>query len=152
MGTQTGKRSIRVLALGVLLLCLLGGIYSWQAVSADIKNPRANFWRVVRQGVPGFTTVTSQGHHILIQNGGENWREIRNGLLMRGSQWFLALGLIGMGLFYFFVGTDKLEKPRSGVKIERFTLRERILHWYTALLFILMAVTGLSLLLARLAL
>ena len=152
MGTQTGKRSIRVLALGVLLLCLVGGIYSWQAVSADIKNPRANFWRVVRQGVPGFTTVTSQGHHILIQNGGENWREIRNGLLMRGSQWILALGLIGMGLFYFFVGSDKLEKPRSGVKIERFTLGERILHWYTALLFVIMAVTGLSLLLGRLAL
>ena len=39
-------------------------------------------------------------------------------------------------LFYLFVGKDKLEKPRSGIKIERYTLGERILHWYTALLFV----------------
>jgi formate dehydrogenase subunit gamma len=44
-------------------------------------------------------------------------------------------------------------KTRSpGVKIERFTLGERVLHWYTALLFTTMAVTGLSLLLGRVAL
>jgi len=152
MGTQTGKRSIGVLAAGALLLCLFTGIYYWQAIGADIENPRANFWRVVRQGIPGFTTVSSQGHKILIQNGGENWREIRNGLIMRGSQWVLALALIAMGLFYFFVGSDKLEKPRSGVKIERFILGERVLHWYIALLFTIMAITGLSLLLGRLAL
>ena len=152
MGTQTGKRSISVLALSALLLCFLSGIYYWQAAGADIRNPHANFWRVVRQGIPGFTTVTSQGYKILIQNGGENWRGIRNSLLMRGSQGILAAALIAMGLFYFFVGSDKLEKPRSGIKIERFTFRERILHWYTALLFVIMAVTGLSLLLGRLAL
>jgi formate dehydrogenase subunit gamma len=152
MGTQTGKRSIRTLALGALFLCLLSGIWYWQAVGEEMKNPRGNFWREVRQGTPGFTTVTSQGHKVLIQNSGENWREVRNGFLLRGSQWVLALALTGMILFYFFAGTDHLEKPRSGVKIERFTLGERILHWGTALLFITLAVTGLSLLLARLAL
>ncbi len=152
MGTQSGKRNIRVLALGALFLCLLIGIGYWQAGGEDAKNPRANFWREVRQGTPGFTTVTSPGHKVLIQNSGENWREVRNGLLLRGSQWVLALALIGMALFYFFAGSDRLEKPRSGVKIERFTLGERILHWSTALLFIILAVTGLSLLLGRLAL
>jgi formate dehydrogenase subunit gamma len=150
MGTPTGKRSNRLLALGALLLCLAGGIYYWQAMGADGENPRGNFWRVVRQGTPGFTTVTTQGHKVLIQNGGENWREIRNGPLMRGSQWILGLALLGVGLFYFLVGSDELEKPRSGVKIERFTLGERVLHWYTAVLFITMAITGLSLLLGRL--
>ena len=152
MGTQTGKRSLHVFAVGALLLCLLGGIWYWQAVGEEMKNPRGNFWREVRQGTPGFTTVTSQGQKVLIQNGGENWREIRNGLLLRGSQWVLSLALIGMGLFYFFAGSDRLEKPRTGVKIERFSLGERILHWGTALLFIIMAVTGLGLLLGRLAL
>ena len=152
MVTPTGKRRIRLLALGALLLCLAGGVCYWQAVGAGEENPRGNFWRVVRQGNPGFTTVTTQGHKVLIQNAGENWREIRNGFLMRGSQWVLGLALIGMGLFYFFVGTDRLEKPRSGVRIERFTLGERVLHWTTAVLFITMAVTGLSLLLGRLAL
>jgi formate dehydrogenase subunit gamma len=68
------------------------------------------------------------------------------------SQWLIVLALAAMGLFYKFVGPDKLEKPRSGVKVERYTRRDRILHWYTAVLFIVMAVTGLSLLLGRILL
>ncbi len=59
------------------------------------------------------------------------------------------MALVVMGLFYMRVGQDKLEKPRSGVKIERYHPWERILHWYTAVLFVIMAITGLSLLLGR---
>ena len=128
---------------------MLGGILSFQAAGEDISNPRANFWRLVRDGIPGFTKVTTAGHKILIVNSGENWREFRNGFLMPFSQWILVLALAGIGVFYKKVGTDKLEGPRSGVKIERFTKRERILHWYTAAVFIVMALTGLCLLLGR---
>jgi len=152
MSTQTAKRTTGIFIFSLLFLLLLAGIFYWQAVGADVSNPRANFWRVVRNGIPGFTKVTTAGHHILILNSGENWREIRNGLLMRGSQWILALALIGAGLFYFIVGSDKLEKPRSGVRIGRFTLGERVMHWYIAAVFIIMGITGLSLLLGRLAL
>jgi formate dehydrogenase subunit gamma len=152
MVAQTRRRTTGLFILGTLFLLLLSGIYYWQAVGADISNPHANFWRAVRHGIPGFTTVSSEGHKVLIQNSGENWREIRNGFIIRGSQWVLAVALLAMGLFYLIVGKDKLEKPRSGVKIERFALGERVLHWYTALVFIIMAITGLSLLLGRLAL
>ncbi len=152
MRTRTGRRRIGLLAVAGLLLCLFACIYYWQAGAADVKNPHANFWRAVRNGVSGFTKVTTAGHHILIVNSGENWRQMRNGLIMRGSQWVLAVALIAMCLFYLIVGSDKLEKPRSGVKIERFTLGERILHWYTAFLFVIVAITGLSLFLGRLAL
>jgi formate dehydrogenase subunit gamma len=149
MVRQTVKRTFSLLVMGTLFLLLTGGIIYWQAVGADMSNPHSNFWRVVRQGIPGFTTVTSEGHKVLILNSGENWREIRNGLIMPFSQWVLALALAAMGLFYFFVGPDKLEQPRSGIRIERYTLGERVLHWYTALLFVTMAVTGLSMLLGR---
>jgi formate dehydrogenase subunit gamma len=152
MATQTRRRTISFLAVGALLLSLLSGILYWQAIGADMSNPHANFWRVVRQGIPGFTTVSSEGHKVLIVNSGENWRGIRNGLIMRMSQAVLAIALLAMGLFYIFVGKDRLEKPRSGVKIQRYTLGERVLHWYTALAFIIMAITGLSLLLGRLVL
>jgi formate dehydrogenase subunit gamma len=150
MAGQTTKRNVSLLAGGVLLL-LLFGVYYGLVISADMGNPHANFWRTVRQGVPGFTTVTSEGHKVLIRNGGENWREIRNGLLMRYAQWLPALALVVMGVFYSMVGKDRLEKPRSGIKIERYTLRERLLHWYTAVLFITMAITGLSIILGRVA-
>jgi formate dehydrogenase subunit gamma len=152
MSTQTAKRIVSALLMGSLLMIFMAGILSRHAISADPMNPRAEFWRVVREGIPGFMKAPAEGHPVLIQNAGENWREIRNGFLMRMAQGLIALALIGMALFYRFVGPDKLEKPRSGTKIERFSRRERILHWSTALLFIIMAVTGLSLLLGRLTL
>lgn len=151
MATQTTKRSVSFLAGGVLLL-LLSGAYYGLVIGADMSNPHANLWRAVRQGIAGFMTAPLEGHPVLIQNGGENWRELRNGYLMRYAQWLPGLALVVMGIFYGLVGKDKLEKPRSGVRIERYTLRERLLHWYTAVLFVIMALTGLSIILGRVAL
>jgi len=152
MATRTVKRTVGLFVLGTLLVFLMSGILYWQAIGADVSNPRANMWRVVREGFQGFTKVTTAGHKILIVNSGENWREFRNSLLMPFSQWIIAVALVVMGLFYMRIGPDKLEKPRSGVLIERYTLGERVLHWYTAVLFVIMAVTGLSLLLGRILL
>ena len=151
MSTQKGKKAVSLFVLGALL-ALLAGAYYLQAGGDDAANPRGNFWRVVRHGIPAYSSTPEQGHTVLIVNSGENWREIRNGLLMPFSQWLLVLALAVLGLFYKFVGPDKLEEPRTGVMIERYTRSERILHWYTAFLFIAMAVTGLSLLLGRLLL
>jgi formate dehydrogenase subunit gamma len=150
MATQTRIRVVSLLMLGLLLLFLFSGILYWQAYSADLSNPRSDFWRIVRQGFPAYTSTPSQGHTILIQNGGENWREIRNGLLIPYSQGLLAIAVAAVGLLYLFTGGEKLEKPRSGIMIERHTLAERVLHWYTAVLFIIMGVTGLNILLGRL--
>ncbi len=152
MTTQTRIRAVRFFTLGMLLLFLIGGILYWQAVGADLSNPRANFWRVVRQGVPAYTSTPSQGHTILIVNSGENWRELRNGLIVRFSPWVFAVVLVIMGLLYLFAGREKLKKPPSGIMIKRYNLGERILHWYTAVVFITMGLTGLSLLWGRAAL
>ena len=152
MTTKSNHRRIRRLVVIALLLALLGGVMYNQLIASDPGNPRANFWRVVRDGVPAYTSTPAQGHTILILNSGENWREIRNGLIARISPWVILLALMGMAAFYLIVGQDKLEKPRSGVKIERYTFGERFLHWYTALFFIVMAITGLCLLLGRIVL
>ena len=63
MATQTRKRTVSFLVVGALLLVLLSGVFYWQAVGADISNPRANFWRVVRQGVPGLHIDAVAGTH-----------------------------------------------------------------------------------------
>lgn len=151
MATQTRMRTVKFLTWLAFLFLLLSGILYWQAIGTDLSNPHANLWRMVRAGVPSYTSTPAQGHTILIQNGGENWREFRNGFLIRYYPWIIILALVAMAIFYLSVGKDKLERPRSGVKIERFTINEQLLHWYTALLFIIMAVTGLSLLLGRVA-
>jgi formate dehydrogenase subunit gamma len=146
------NRLVVYLTLGTVVLFLLGGAIYLQATgAADPANPRANFWRVVRHGISGYSSTPSQGHTVLIQNGGENWREIRDILLVKYSPWVLGVALGIMFLFYLAIGGDKLKEPRSGKKITRFTLGERLLHWYTATLFIVMAITGLSMLLGRTA-
>ncbi len=152
MTTQMRMRTVSFLAAAALLFSLMSGILYWQAVGADPSNPRGNFWRVVREGVPAYTSTPAQGHTVLIVNGGENWREIRNGFIMRFSQWVPLIVLAAIALLYLIVGGDKLERPRSGVKVERWTFGERFLHWYTAVMFIIMGVSGLSLLLGRVAL
>jgi len=146
LSPHLSTRRLRV-ALVVLLVFLLGGFFM---VFAQLENnPRANFWRAVREGVPGYTSVDSEAHKVLIQNSGQNWRQIRNGPMANIAPWVLAAVLAVLGLFYVTAGTDRLEEPRAGVKIKRFTLAERMLHWITAILFILMAITGLSMLFGR---
>ncbi len=143
-----GLREIHgYLALGALLVVLLGTTFYLLAAGAD--NPRADFWREVRQGASGYTASSSEGHSVLIQNGGENWREVRNLLLVKYSPWLMGGVLAAIIVFHLIKGGDKLERPRSGIMIERYNLFERLLHWYTALLFVLLAITGLSILLGR---
>jgi formate dehydrogenase subunit gamma len=152
MRTQSRSLSARTLAAGLLVLALASLLAGWRAGAEDLSNPHANLWRAVRQGIAGFMTAPAEAHRVLIQNSGENWRELRNGVLVRFSPWILVAALAGAGLFYAAVGKDKLEKPRSGVRLVRYTKGERVLHWYTASLFVVMALTGLSLLLGRAAL
>ena len=150
MTTQMRIRAVGFCALGVLLLLLFSSTLRQTAGSAEQGNPRADFWRSVRQGTPAYASTPSPGHTVLIQNGGENWRVIRNGFILPFAQWILALAMVALGLFYLFTGGEKLEQPRSGILIERYTGGERVLHWYTAALFIVMGLTGLTLLLGRL--
>ncbi|KJS32525.1 MAG: hypothetical protein VR64_06315 [Desulfatitalea sp. BRH_c12] len=134
-----------------LCLCLLCVLTLSAVIMAQERgpNPRGDFWGSVREGVSGYTAVSSAGHDVLIHNGGQNWREIRNGLIAGISPWILAGVFTAIMLFFLIVGKDKLEEPRSGIRIARFSLAERILHWFTALFFIILALTGASNLFGR---
>jgi len=147
MTTLAKKPWNRYLLWGAVLLVLLGCAIYLQA--AEQTNPRADFWRLVRNGVPGYTSVSSEGHAVLIQNGGENWRELRNLVIINITPWVIGLALVAMGVFHLVVGGDKLKEPRTGEMVERYRGWEIALHWYTAVLFIILAITGLSILLGR---
>jgi formate dehydrogenase subunit gamma len=146
-----------VLLLALPLAPLVGfpavGISPAWAQSADPAaeeaNPRANFWRAVRKGDAGYSAVSGQETGVLIQNGGENWRALRNGPLTLYGGWFLVGVAVAILLFYLVRGTVKLERGRSGLTVPRWSAFERIVHWYTAMLFLLLMITGLSLLFGR---
>jgi len=125
------------------------GLQDVQAQNAARKaNPRANFWRAVREGNSGYTSVRGQETGVLIQNG-QNWRQIRNGLVANYGGWFLFITFLAI-LFYFAnKGTLPIHEGRSRVLIKRWSAAERILHWLTAIMFVILAITGLSTLFGR---
>ncbi len=144
-----------IIVFGAMFLPLTGYLYvdlvSAEAANAEQTNPRANYWRAVREGNAGY--VASQGPYTtntLVQNGGQNWRQVRNGPIATYGPWLLAIVVLAIGIFHISTsGGIKLGQPRSGKTVLRWTLGERVLHWYTAILFIILAVSGLSLLFGK---
>lgn len=115
----------------------------------SMPGTQPDFWRDAAQGVSGRTQSNSPGADTLIMVEGERWREIRNHWISPGGAIALGGSLGAITLFYLLVGQVKLEHPRTGRKIERWTRWDRVIHWYVASLFIILGITGLSILYAK---
>ena len=123
-----------------------------QSTAAD-ANERSEFWRQVRVGGEGYSSVVGTSvnpeTNVLYNTTGQTWREIRNGLIANYGGWFLFLVVISILVFFSARGRVDLDEPASGRRVKRWSRLERTLHWYTAILFICLAITGLSLLFGR---
>ncbi len=109
----------------------------------------APMWREAVTGTPQSTTLPAREGGVLIQKGGEQWRQFRNGEVTRKGGWALV-GLLGLiTLFYLYRGQIKVSQPASGRMIERFTFVERCVHWANAICFSLLAITGLLMLFGK---
>lgn len=113
------------------------------------EEQRRDFWREARKGTTGYSAVTGPEAGVLIQSGGDIWRSAREGPLLRWSGWVLLIVIAAIALFHLIVGSAKLAHPRTGRTVTRWSVFERIMHWYTAILFIILAITGLALLFGR---
>jgi formate dehydrogenase subunit gamma len=139
---------IKMPPLLVLLITLLFSTMA-NAAPSDAKVAGfagADYWQVVKQGDQGSTQAQGEEAGQLINVAGEEWRHWRN-------QWVTPAGAIAIGgtlailvIFYLLVGQKKLDAPRSGQVIERWKRLDRANHWTVAILFIILAVSGLSLL------
>jgi formate dehydrogenase subunit gamma len=119
-------------------------------VAEQQANPRSDMWRQARQSQRGTTTVT--GPYVtseLITNVGQNWRQFRMGPLVTYGSYLLIGVLAAIALFFLVRGRIRLEHGRSGMTVPRWTAGERAAHWFTASTFIILAITGLSLLFGR---
>lgn len=89
---------------------------------------------------------------VLVQRGGNTWRVLRNGPLatITGTL-VLGVPLLLFG-FYLLVGPMTTGVPDSGRRIERFSLWDRIVHWATAISFLVLALTGLIIMFGKLVL
>lgn len=144
--------TLALLLLGTLALPLTGylvtGVGSVDAAAQQDSNPRADYWREVREGDQGVTTAQGPETGILIQNGGQNWRQLRQGPVTTYGAIALGIVILLIVVFHVGIGRAKLE-TRTGKTITRWSMLDRVLHWYVAILFIILAITGLALLYGR---
>ena len=126
----------------------LSGEQAYAQVTND-QNQRANFWRAVREGVPGYSAVSGPESGVLINNGGQNWRQLRNGIIANYGGWAIVIALGVIALFFLLRGRIKIDEEQSGLTVPRWKTWERVMHWYTAIMFVILAISGLSMLFGR---
>ncbi|WP_405229771.1 formate dehydrogenase subunit gamma [Lentisalinibacter sediminis] len=111
-------------------------------------NPRAEYWRAVREGTEGYSAVSGRESGVLIQNGGENWQEVRNGPVTFLGASLIIAAIIALAAKHIVLGGQKLSE-RTGRTITRWSAFERTMHWFVAISFIILSITGLSLIFGR---
>ncbi len=114
----------------------------------DKSNPRADYWREVRGGNAGYSAVQGQETDVLIQSQGQTWRELRDGPVLHLGLWGVGSILVVLAIYHLMTGGYKLQ-GRTGRKILRWPGIDRFIHWYTAVLFLVLAISGFSLLWGR---
>lgn len=162
----------RNLALAALLFCMLVSMLAaLPAARAAVPNRDAVPAYAEEQTImqveqntpePGFGDADSGKRHIdrhfikpfslqpepdvLVQRGGNTWRTLRNGPIATIAGALMLLMLLALFLFWRIVGPAPMESPPSGRRIRRFSAWDRLVHWVTAVSFILLALTGLTIL------
>ena len=104
----------------------------------------SDMWRRVRRGDTFNLTGTGMGTPVLIQSKGESWRALRNGPISFWGGWLIVASVVVTVLFFLVKGRINIEGGRSGTILQRFTDAERMVHWFVAVLFVLLALSGLS--------
>ncbi len=152
-----GGESWRMLLSTVLFLWVLlsQNLYAATAPKVDgvsYENPGAQLWRDIRQrdgNVQGTTQIKGMDSNVWMNVSGEAWRQYRMLSLIPRAGIAILATLIAVILFRLIRGQIKIQAGRSSKKILRFTLNQRVVHWVAAVLFIILAVTGIVLLFGR---
>jgi formate dehydrogenase subunit gamma len=102
----------------------------------------APVWRAVRSGAEHTTNLPGREMGVLIQTGGEDWRQLRPSIYSIGGGVIAAVLAVLMAV-YAIRGPVRLHESPTGRYIRRFSTLERIAHWSMGLSFVVLALTGL---------
>ena len=106
-------------------------------------------WHDMRLGVSGTVSIPDANAATLIQSQGQDWRLLHGDLVIPYGWRILAAVLAVLAVFFLIRGRIRIKGGRSGRVMPRFSLVERVVHWFTASLFVLLGVSGLILLFGR---
>ena len=137
-------------------LFLAGGALAQQGVEAQqqrqITQPGNNapMWREVRkEGEQHYTSIKGRETGVLVQSAGETWRQIRNGPVTFYGGWLVVLVSLAILAFYFAKGPVKLHERPTGRVVHRFSGFEQVVHWCTAISFVVLGLSGLIMLFGK---
>ena len=102
-------------------------------------------WGTVSEA-PQYASIPGRETNVLIQGEGREWREFRNGKVTVYGGWIIAIAFLAMIAFYLVKGPIRLKDAETGRLVERFNAVERASHWTMAISFVLLALTGATIL------
>ena len=144
------------------MLCLL--IPQWSAADGPPResaysegvtaiNPGGDLWREIRQRdgtvLDGTSQVKGVDSGVLINEQGYRWAQFRVSKLSRYGGIAVAAVFVIIVAFFALRGQIKIEGGPTGSMVQRYSTFERIVHWTLAIVFLILALTGLILLLGR---
>ncbi len=145
----------------LLAIAILLALSSTGAAALDLPQNRPNpdhdalLQQLQRQTemppgqIGGFVHIPDTKAGVLVQPMGRTFRDVRT----RYQPWFdaalILIAVAAMAALYFFAGPMRVAKDPAGRTIRRFTWFERLVHWFTAVSFIWLALTGLNLVFGR---
>lgn len=143
------------LCLLITLPLLPYGVYAYtQDTSSHTSTVLAtDLWRAVRQRdgstLPSYTQMKQKDAATLINTGGQEWRHFRMQQLIPISAWVLGLLAFIILLYHFVRGKMTVSGGASNQQILRFSRLQRVVHWTTAITFLCLGFTGITLLYGR---
>ena len=148
---------IRICLAFFASLFLAGGALAQQSATEaqqqrQMTQPGNNapMWREVRkEGEQHYTSVKGRETGVLVQSAGETWRQIRNGPVTFYGGWLVVIVCLIIAALYFARGPVKLHERPTGRMVHRFSSFEQVVHWCTAISFVVLGLSGLIMLFGK---
>ncbi len=110
----------------------------------------APVWRQVREEAKEhYTSIQGRETGVLVQSWGDTWRRIRNGPVTFYGGWLVVIVCLVIAALYFGKGPIKLHDRPTGRMIRRFSSPEQVVHWCTAISFVILGLSGLIMLFGK---
>ncbi|CAH0992762.1 hypothetical protein SIN8267_02899 [Sinobacterium norvegicum] len=106
-------------------------------------------WGLVGDGLEGVTNSNSPHAGVLVNTGTIEPLEFRQNVIIPIDEWGYLFVIFLVVIFFVINGAVKIEAGFSGVKILRWPVSSRIIHWGLAASFLILALTGLSIMIGR---